>query len=506
MPRRVRWDIVHTAARPCPNPTPRYPATSSTYSTLFIISLHDLYLYCSIAQPRGLLNLTVRTCRHAPTLTTLFTDIPSLQHSSQRTPCHPNLLMPAVLPDYVVDAKFAIRGSAKSNSTAAAVSPADAADPQPSVIHFSTLTLILIGVSVFLVLAIVAVLVILARRRCKIRKQAISKPERRDSARTLVAPFSSADLKALPGLPDPPSFAGRFSYYNASGGVVSLKDVIVEDIPEKRRDFGTTSRDRAWLLDQSAISPAALTFPPTHDASFSDGLSDYYKPRSADPLRGSDMPSYYFDSVTTSPALPSVPSPVYSPVDPLGSFQMKGPNAGRHTSASEFSLSAYGEPPTRTATLQVHPRYNLPWHRVSDTPPRLPTLLGLDAFSNIGTAMMEPASPSIAATPIPTQQPMLKPPTTPKMSSFGKDTLRSHFSPPTPILSPIREEPRRGSNFSFSRFYGSYGPATPQVRRGAIPRSETAGERFKHRRFSSELDARFAVGLGLDFSRRAGYI
>ncbi|KZT50223.1 hypothetical protein CALCODRAFT_201562 [Calocera cornea HHB12733] len=421
--------------------------------------------------------------------------------------------MPALSSDHL-DPSLLVRGSVMSNSTADALPDAEATDPQPSFIHFSTLTLILISVSVFLVVLVVAVLVVVARRRGKIRKQAISKPERRESARTLVnTSFSAADLKALPGLPDPPSFAGRFSYYNASGGVVSLKDVIVEDIPQKGRGFGTTSRDRAWLLDQSAISPVALTFspafPPTRDSSFSDGLSDYYKPRTADPLRGSDMPSYYFNSTTTSPALPSAPSPVYSPVDPSRGFQqgmMRRPSMDLHTSASNASISSYGEPPTQTATLQVHPRYDRSRHRISDAPPRIPTLVGLDAFSTIGTAMMDPASPSIAATPIPSYQVMLKPPMTPKMSSFDKDTPRSHFSPPTPILSPVREEPSRASNFSFSGFYGSYGPITPHARRGAIPKSETAGAKYKHRRFSSELNARFAVGLGLDLSRRAGYI
>jgi len=426
--------------------------------------------------------------------------------------------MPAFLLDHGLDARLVVRGSATSHSSATPTPSTDSINPQPTVIHFSTLTLILISVAVFLVLVIVAVLVFLARRRRNIAKCAISKPERRESTRTWVDTSSSAaDLKVLHGaLPDPPSFAGRFSYYNASGGVVSLKNVIVEDEAEKERGFRPSSRDRAWLLDQSAISPVTLTFspafPPRNDSMFSDGLSDYSRPRSADPLRGSDIMSYYFTSAKGSPALPSAPSPAYSPFDQLRSFHtgdMKLPGAGMDASASQFSLSFYGEPVTRTATLAVQPRYGRSRHRVSDAPPRIPTLVGLDVFSNIGTAMMEPASPSIAASPMPSAQPpqpARRPATTPKISTFDDNTPRSHFSPPTPILSPVPEESRRASNFSFSGFYGSYGPSTPQPGRVPMPRSETVGQKYKHQRFSSEVNARFAVGLGLNLSRRAGYI
>jgi len=429
--------------------------------------------------------------------------------------------MPALPLNQVLDTRLIVRDNAASNSTSKPVPSADNADPQPTSIHFSTLTLIIISIAICLVLVIVAVLVYFARRQGKVPKFAISKPERRESARTWVAPSSStADLKVLqPGLPDPPSFAGRFSYYNASGGVVSLKNVVVEDEVETKRGFGTTSRDRAWLLDQSAISPVSLTFSPAfparHDSSFADGLSDYSRPRSEDPLRGSDIVSYYLNGDKPSPSLPSVPSPAYSPLDPMRSFHAGGTRVqspGLHASASEFSISGYGEPFTGPARLTVQQGHGRSRHRVSNAPPRIPTLVGLDVFSTIGTAMMDPASPLVTGTPMIRSHP-LKPakparetPRTPQMSAFDGNTPRSHFSPPTPILSPVPEETRRASNFSFSGFYGSYGPSTPQPGRGVMPRSGTVGRKYKHRRFSSEVDARFAVGLGLDFSRRAGYI
>jgi len=409
-----------------------------------------------------------------------------------------------------LDALLSIRGVSNSSNSTADALPNTADNSQPTFIHFSTLTLILISCAVFLVLLIVSILVILARRHGKVPKLLISKPERRESSRT-VAHDQPKDLKLLrPGLPDPPSFAGRFSYYNASGGEISLKNVIVEDRLEKDRGFPATERDRAWLLDQNAISPVAPSFSPSfpasRDSSFSDVVSMYsQRGRSADPLRGSDMPSYYFKSPKTSSFLPSAPSPVYSPADSTGWFQpargMRPMSYGFDASASAASLSSYGEPSSGTAKLDVWTRYDRSRHRVSDAPPRLPTLVGLDAFSNIGSAMMLP-SPLLAATPVPSSQPALIPPTTPVMDN----TPRSRFSPPTPLLSPIQEETQRASNFSFSRFYGSYAPTTPKVGPGAMTRSETAREKFKHRRFSSEVDARFAVGLGLDLSRRAGYI
>ncbi|EJU05141.1 hypothetical protein DACRYDRAFT_19738 [Dacryopinax primogenitus] len=397
-----------------------------------------------------------------------------------------------------------------SRSSPTALPNADVDDPQPSFIHFSTLALILISISVFLVLTLVPVLVCLARRQGKIPKLAISKPRQRESACPIVyTSYSTADLRVLPGLPDPPSFAGRFEYYNASGGMVSLKDVIVED---EKPGFLKTS-DRPHLLDQNAISPVTLTFSPAlrrNDSSISDGLSDYSKSQAIASLRDSDIMSYYLNTTKASLGLPSPLSPAYSARDPFRAFQtrrIKPPSADISRTPSEFSVSINGD--GLSEHTQVHRRYSGSSHRIPNAPPRIPTLVGLDAFSTIGTAMMKPTSPSIGTTVIQSPQPpqpAFQPVMSYKSSKFDQDTTRSHFSPPTPLLSPMPEEPRRGSDFSFSRFYGSYAPITPQPATGQMPRSQTLGEKFKHRRFSSEVNARFAVGLGLDLSGRAGYI